>query len=145
MKHPEFEDCLKRKKIAKFSGAKQLAAREFKTAVGDLKSARESYDSGNSKWATIQAYYAMFHAGRSLLYSRGYREKSHYCLVVALKALFVAAGKLDVALVEALQMAKALRENADYENEFSREAAKELIAKAEQFMATANPVIKKGP
>ena len=34
MKHPEFEDCLKRKKISKFSGAPKLSGRELKTARG---------------------------------------------------------------------------------------------------------------
>ena len=31
----------------------------------------------------------MFHSARALLYSKGYREKSHYYLLVAMHALFV--------------------------------------------------------
>lgn len=40
------------------------------------------------KWATIQAYYSMFHAARALLYSAGYREKSHPALLTALNEIF---------------------------------------------------------
>lgn len=46
-------------------------------------------------------------------------------------------GTLDVRLVEALLTAKALRENADYHNEFSRQSAKGLVEKAEEFLAQA--------
>ena len=64
-----------------------------------------------------------------------YREKSHYCLIVAMKALFVAERLLDVTLVEAFGMAKILRENADYDNEYSKESARSLIEKAKKFFA----------
>jgi uncharacterized protein (UPF0332 family) len=37
----------------------------------------------------------MFHAARALVYSRGYGEKSHYCLSVALRALVIEEGRLD--------------------------------------------------
>ncbi len=65
----------------------------------------------------------MFHTARALLYSKGYREKSHYCLIVAMKALFVTNRLLDVSLIETFQMAKSLRENADYDNEYSKKSA----------------------
>lgn len=100
-----------------------------------------SWDQGKDKWATIQAYYAMFHTARALLYTHGYREKSHYCLIVAMRAIFVEKGLLDVRLVEAFQTAKALRENADYENEFSRESAKSLVDKADAFLARAREIL----
>ena len=141
MKDKDFEDCLKRDKITKFAAAKKLAGRELSTAQGDLKAAQESLKQGNDKWATIQAYYTMFHTARALLYSRGYREKSHYCLIAAMKALFVQEGLLEIALVEAFQTAKTLRENADYENEFSSDSARALVMRAEQFMTKAGKIL----
>mgnify|MGYP001583642485 CR=1 FL=1 len=83
----------------------------------------------------------MFHAARALLYSKGYREKSPYCLIVARKALFAEEGLLDVGLIEAFQTAKVLRENADYENEFSGESARALVSKAGFFLATAQKIL----
>lgn len=139
----EFKDCLKRNKIVPFPAAKKLAVREFKTAGEDLDAASESLKRGRDKWATIQAYYAMFHAARSLLYSRGLREKSHYCLIVAMKAIFVQEKILDLRLVEAFQMAKILRENADYQDEYSSDSAKVLVRKAQEFLQTAERILKK--
>lgn len=85
----DFEDCLSRKRIVRFAPAKKLVHKELKAAADDIKAAQDSLKHGVSKWATIQSYYAMFHTARALLYSRGYREKSHYCLMIAMRFLFV--------------------------------------------------------
>lgn len=50
----------------------------------------------------------MFHAARALLYSQEFREKSHYCLGIALRALFVETGKLSVEFLEAFNNAMSL-------------------------------------
>ena len=138
----EFSDCLHKNKIVSFSGARKLVARELKAAQDDLKAASQSLSDGREKWATVQAYYAMFHTARALLYSKGYREKSHYCLIVAMKALFVADRVLDGSLVETFQMAKALRENADYDNEYSKKSAGVLVGKAKEFLAVGKKILK---
>lgn len=119
----EFDECLKKRKITEFERAKGLVSKELASAASDLKSAKDSFDEEDYKWATIQAYYSMFHSARALIYSKGYRERSHYCLNIAIRALFVEEGRLSVTLVEALQLGKTLRENADYYSEFSKEAA----------------------
>jgi len=54
----------------------------------------------------------MFHSARALLYARDYREKSHYCLIVALRHLYVDKKLLPASIVESLNRAKTLRENA---------------------------------
>lgn len=133
----EFDECLKKKSITKFERAKGLVSKEINLAMSDLEYARRSYSDGNYKWATIQSYYSMFHAARALIYSRGYRERSHYCLIVAMRVLFVAERKLSVTLVEALQLGKTLRENADYYGEFSKEATDQMLENAEEFLETA--------
>lgn len=127
MKLPEFDDCLKRGKIVRFPPAKKLAAKELDVARADLAVSRQSLKQKNHKWATVQAYYTMFHAARTLLYHKGYREKSHYCLILAMKAFYVNTGILEMRLVESLQMAKSLREGADYENTFDAKSAKALV------------------
>ena len=142
IKHPEFNSCLSKNKVVKFTAAKKLVPGELKAAQEDLKVASDSLRSGHEKWATVQAYYAMFHTARALLYSKGYREKSHYCLIVAMKALFVSDGRLDVTLVEAFGMAKVLRENADYDNEYSKESAKSLVEKAKKFLSAGKKILE---
>ncbi|MBL7131745.1 MAG: HEPN domain-containing protein [Candidatus Omnitrophica bacterium] len=137
-----FRECLDKGKLRKFSAAKGLVFKELKSSKADLKAAVESCDNKNYKWSTIQAYYSMFHAGRALIYSKGYRERSHYCLIVALKELFIAEGLLKETLVEALQTAKTLRENADYENEFSKVSAQALLHKARELLKQAEIILK---
>ena len=139
----DFQDCLKRGKIKKFSKAKSLIPKELESAKSDLKTSQDSLKRKNYKWATIQAYYSMFHTARTLIYSKGYRERSHYCLIVALKQLFVAEQLLDVRLIEAMQMAKTLRENADYDNEFSKSSAEALVEKAQSFLNKCEELLER--
>lgn len=140
--NPEFEGCLKREKIKEFSQGKFLINKEIKTAESDFIEAKESFNRNKYKWSTVQSYYSMFHLARALLYNKNYREKSHYCLIVALKALYVESKQLPLSLLEILQRAKELREDADYYNEWSEITAKEILTKAEEFLKKTNEIIK---
>lgn len=66
------------------------------------------------KWAIIQGYYAQFHALRALVFSGGYREKSHSCLRYAVEALYVDEGLLLASVLEDFNFAMRMREGADY-------------------------------
>jgi uncharacterized protein (UPF0332 family) len=137
----EFKQCLENKKIVSFAKGKNLVKKELSVARSDLSDAKAGYENGRYKWSTIQAYYAMFHTARALVYSRGYREKSHYCLAVALGALFIDEGKMDAQSVRDFLNAMNLREAADYEAEFSQAGAKAVIASAEKFIEKAAAVL----
>lgn len=138
--HPELNDCLKQGKIVRFPEARKFSARELEVAGEDLSACRKSLEQKNYKWATVQAYYAMFHAARTLLYHKGYREKSHYCLILAMRVFYVNENLLEARLVESFQMAKALREGADYENTFDAESAISLAEQAAEFVEVARKV-----
>ena len=137
----EFKQCLENKKIIPFERGKELVKKEFSTGESDLLDAKAGFQDKRYKWSTIQAYYAMFHASRALVYSKGYREKSHYCLSVALRTLFVEEGKLDAQAGRDFLNAMNLREAADYEAEFSEAGAIAVIAAAEKFIAKARGLI----
>jgi uncharacterized protein (UPF0332 family) len=138
----EFNNCLSSKKITEFPRAKGLVIKELIQAESDYNSARDSFDRGIFKWSTIQSYYSMFHSARALLYARGYRERSHYCLIVAMRALYVDKGSLSHRLVESFQLGKTLRENADYYGEFSKDAAAQLLEDADQFLDAAKKLTR---
>lgn len=140
--NPDFENCLKKNKIRKFSPGKSLTGKEIATAESDIKEAKESLARKKYKWATIQAYYSMFHSARALLYNKNYREKSHYCLIIALKVLYVKTGELPIRLVEGLQRGKNLREDADYYNEWSKAGSEEMIKIAYEFLEVASSIDK---
>jgi uncharacterized protein (UPF0332 family) len=133
----EFRACLRRRDIAPFKTAPSLVPKELGQAAHDFQAAKRSCDAGEYKWATIQAYYAMFHAARALLYAEGYREKSHYCLSIALLELYGDTGKLPLSLIKTFDRAMLLRESADYKGDFSEAGAREVIGNAEGFIAVA--------
>jgi len=133
----DFNQCLENKKIIAFPRGKELVNKELSIAQRDLSDAKTGFDNQRYKWPTIQAYYAMFHAARALIYSRGYREKSHYCLAVAVRTLFVDEGLMKAQSVRDFLNAMNLREAADYEAEFSQSGAKAVIASADKFIEKA--------
>lgn len=137
----EFEKCLERGKIKKFSPGPKLAKKELRLAREDLLIASQSFKDKNYRWSIIQAYYSMFHSARSLLYFKKYREKSHFCLIEAVRTLFVESGKLDVSLIESLLEAKSLREAADYYGDFSEINCKKLLKKAQEFIKITGEII----
>src|SRR3990167_2391327 len=98
----EYEQCLKKRKIRSFSKGREVAPRELGLAEEDLAAAKESYKDEKYKWATVQTYYSMFHSARALLYAKNLRERSHFCLIEAVRTLYVEAGKVSVQTLEAL-------------------------------------------
>jgi len=138
----DFKQCLENKKIIPFERGKELVKKELSISESDLLDAKAGFQEKRYKWSTIQAYYAMFHATRALVYSKGYREKSHYCLSVALRALFVEEGNLDAQAGRDFLNAMNLREAADYEAEFSEAGATAVITAAEKFIGKAKSLLE---
>jgi uncharacterized protein (UPF0332 family) len=138
----EFRECLNKKKLARFPSGPKLVAKEIRAALDDFDDARLGFSHGRFKWATIQAYYAMYHAARALLFSEGYRERNHYCLHVALRELFVGRGRLDIASLDSFEGAMRLRENADYRSDFSAGDASLLIKSSEQFLTKVKRILR---
>ena len=137
----EFARFLENGKITAFSRGSELVNKELTVAESDLQDAKSGFENRRYKWSTIQGYYSMFHAARALIYSRNYREKSHYAISVALKALFVEESKLDIQYVRDYLNAMNLRENADYEAEFSESGAKAVIVAAETFIRVVKTIL----
>jgi uncharacterized protein (UPF0332 family) len=136
-----FKRCLEKKNIVKIEIEKALIEKELAAAASDLKDSEDVFRIGKYKLATITAYYSMFHAARALLYSAGYREKSHFCLRTAIKNIFVDKNQLEPSFLDDYDMAKDLRENADYKSDFYKEGAEQLISKAKRFFVKAKALL----
>ena len=137
----EFKQYIKNKKIIPFPGGKALVKKELEIARGDLSDAITGFQNELYKWSTIQAYYAMRHAAKALIYSRGYRGRGHYSLVVALKALYVDTNIMEINIVRDFINAMNLREVAEYEAEFSLLGAKAVISAAERLIEQAGEIL----
>ena len=138
----EHDECIKKGKIKPFSRGVTLAPKEIETAKSDLETARKTYKEGDYKWATIQIYYSMFHSARALLYAKNLREHSHYCLIAAIKTLYVETNQIPISYLEGLQEAKNLREEADYYNRWSQAGCEKLLKLAEEFLVKAKDLLR---
>lgn len=131
----EFKKCLKNRKIIRFAKAKDKVKIELKAAKEDLRNAKNFLKSRNFKYTTIAGYYSLFHSARALLYSRGYRERSHYCLRVAIKELFVKEKLLDEEYLDLFEEALGLREAANYGSIYSQNGAEQTAEGAKKFLS----------
>jgi len=137
----EFKECLQRGKIIRFPQGKKLVGKELNSARSDIEDAHFGFGYSRYKWSTIQGYYSMYHAVRALIYSKGYRERSHYCLLVALQELFVDRGTMGADLAESFRNSMRLRETADYRSDFSEEGALSVIEGAERLLRSAEEIL----
>jgi uncharacterized protein (UPF0332 family) len=137
-----FEECLKKRKIIAFPWAKGFVKRELAAAKDDLTEAKDRLRNGRYKYATINSYYSIFHAARALLYTQGYRERSHHCLSVAMEELFVKTGKMNNRFIKIFKNSMSLIESADYSSSFSMESAIINISNAQEFFDMTAKLLK---
>ncbi|MFH1379209.1 MAG: HEPN domain-containing protein [bacterium] len=143
MRKFSIQEAITKRRILPFSDGPKVVSKELLAAGEDLKDAEDSYAQGRFKWATIQAYYSMFHVSRALLYNKKYREKSHIQLCFAIKALYVDEGLLPEEYYDNLTQAMALREMADYKRKFSQQGAVRNIKAAKKAFLLAQVLLKK--
>lgn len=130
----EFDDCLKRRGLARFNGGPDAVTRKLEAATEDISDARVMLEHAQWKRLTVTSYYAMFHAARALVMDAGYVEKSHFCLAVAFREIAgdSAEGR---QLALGLERARVLRENADYRSDFDEAGARAALTVAQRFVA----------
>ncbi len=138
----EFQKAIEKKRILHFAQGKRQVKREIQEAENDLTEALNRFESEKYKYATITGYYSMFHSVRALIYSKGYREKSHYYLLAALNSLFVDAGLLSKDMASEFHDGMVLREDADYHGNFTKEGAGTVLKAAKEFLVTAKAILK---
>jgi len=93
--------------------------------------------------SVLMAYEAMLIAAKAVLAKDGYREKSHYCVVVYLKEKYVDVGKINKATIELFDHYRSLRHMVAYDSEFmaSREDAEQAIKDGSRIVAEIKKLI----
>ena len=134
-----FDECIERGKIVKIPVDPALVEKEFREAEADLIAAERSLAEHQEKWAIIQGYYSLFHSLRALVFSKGYREKSHRCLKFAVEALLVDEGILNPKVLEHFSFAMDLREGADYGCIYNEESARLVVGSARSVFEMVRP------
>jgi len=137
---PEFHKLLEDRKLTRIRPDRKLVLKEISAAISDLKDAKESIERKKFKWATIQGYYSMFHSARALVFEKGYREKSHYALLVVLRELY--PNEIEHSLIREFEHGMYLRQEADYGLKFSERGALDVIETAEKLLEKAKAILR---
>ena len=80
-----FKDCLSKGLIRKDKSAIGRVKKSLEIAERFLVSARKNIEIEELEMAEIASYNSIFHSARSLLFKKGYTERSHICVILALK------------------------------------------------------------
>ncbi len=83
-----FEECLDKGLIKKDPIARERVESSLIIAERFLRSSNRNLEIDEYEMAEIAAYNSAFHAARALLFAKGFTERSHFCLGVALKGLY---------------------------------------------------------
>lgn len=135
-----FRRLLEERKLQRIQPKTEIVTKEIVSSEYDLGKSRNSFEEEDYKWAIVQGYYSMFHAARALIYSKGYREKSHRACLVALREFFL--DSLGEERIKDLEEAMDLRESADYGSAYTDQDAKNLVEKAEAFLENVKRILK---
>ena len=68
--------------------AKERVERSLEIAKRFLTAAEKNLGIEEFEIAEIASYNSLFHSARALLFNKGYIERSHACLVTALRSLY---------------------------------------------------------
>ena len=105
-----FEECVSRNMIK--PNQNRDVNRELRTAKRFIRSAEANKKIKEWEMVEIAAYNAGFHCARALLYCKGYSERSHHCLYVAIKELF--KEERIVRSAETMEEFRYVRNNVQY-------------------------------
>ena len=137
----DFEQCLREGRIVRIDLTAPMIEKEINAAQLDLVTAEDSLSRDNAKWASVQAYYSMFHSAKALVIWKRYREKSHWCLLIALRELLVRTGELDEDLADDFELAMGVRQDADYELDYNMVTAGRVVGKANAMLETTRSIL----
>ncbi|USS41080.1 HEPN domain-containing protein [Thermococcus aggregans] len=114
----KFEECLRRGLIKHDPSAIERVKSSIEIARRFLKSAERTFEIGDYVMVEIAAYNSAFHSVRALLFAKGYKERSHQCLVIAVRELYRSNPKI-VELMDILDKLGISRHNVQYGGGFS--------------------------
>ena len=114
---------------------KELSKYGFETSLENLEDAKLMFENGRYKNALNRAYYAIFHAIRSVNTLKGFDSRKHSGLIAFFNQSYVKEGVFDKELSKIIKQAYDYREKADYLDFYiaSSEEAGKQIARAEVF------------
>ncbi len=135
-----FEECLEKGAVRKAVISDAVINKQIKIAETQLKKAESFLSSGEVEAAAIFAYLSLFHSFRALLFRKGYKERSHYCVFQ------FAVDRIDGPLAQLAQNCQYYREarhNIQYEGEeVTTNLVEEMVSDANKAILMARKYLK---
>ncbi len=142
MKIRNIEDCFKFRLLRKIKPDKEKSKLSLKISEERLNRAKEAVELKFFEFAVLEAYMAMFHAARALLYCDGIQEKSHFALYLYLKEKY--SDKIPLYIINFLNIHRIERHEALYGFEYKpkKDDALTAIEDAEIFVKEVKKALK---
>lgn len=137
-----FEDCLKNGFIKKDPTALERIDTSLEIAHRFLLSSKKNLDIKESEIAALASYNSIFHAARSLLFKKGYIERSHTCLITALKELYIKNQTL-LNLLNTFDKIRISRHNIQYGGTLiNKDEAEFILEFATRFLEHVQKIVR---
>jgi uncharacterized protein (UPF0332 family) len=138
-------ELLKKNLVEEFESDMEQIGNEMEGAEKNLGSAKNMCGINEWEWAHSAAYNAMLHAGRALMFSKGYRPRGpdhHVAVVDFMEAVF--SSKIPKDIRDAFEMGRKLRHEFTYDKVgvITPTQAKNRIDKAEVLIEKAKEILK---
>jgi uncharacterized protein (UPF0332 family) len=118
-----------------------IVKNEHEASDYDLASGKRDFEYDDYKWATIKAYYCMYHIASAVARSRGYDIENHQCMYLFLEKL-ADARELESSYAKGFRSMIAARKQADYSLSFNKTSAEESLRIATDFNGRLKKLIK---
>ena len=138
------EECLEKGLLKKDAKDINKALRSIEVAKHKLSIAQRTFEVEIYEESIINAYAAMFHSGRALLYKDGFKEKSHFGLFVYIKEKY--KEKLEPKFLNELNALRLERHELLYgleKAEIKEVEAEAVITIAADFIKAIEDIVKK--
>lgn len=137
-----FRDCLSKGLIKQDKSAPKRVNKSLEIAERFLISAKKNLEIEELEMSEIASYNSIFHSARSLLFKKGYTERSHICVILALKELYKDNIEL-IDLLNTFDKIRISRHNIQYGGALiDAEEAKFVYEFAKQFLEKTKRIIK---
>ena len=138
-----YDDCFSKGLLRKAGLTEEETKAQIDIALAYIIKAEKIFESEVFDMSFLASYISIFHSARALLYSKGYKERSHYCLFEFVKKEFDKDPEIK-RLAEIGQNYRESRHMVQYEGSVcSEDAAKEAILDAKKFFELARDKIRK--
>ncbi|MBI5228192.1 HEPN domain-containing protein [Candidatus Micrarchaeota archaeon] len=136
-----YRNCIERGLLRKIPVVKEETENQIKIAQEYIKKAEKIMDKDVYDISFLTSYISIFHSARALLYSRNYKERSHFCLFEFVRVEFKADSELS-RLGEISQNYRETRHMIQYEGSLcSESSAVEAIKDAKKFLSAAKRIV----